>query len=114
MKVFPFFIPAKMTHFVYIIYSQSINQFYIGESINPIERLKQHKSGFYKNSSTKTADDWELFLSIECTSKKQAIKFERFIKNMKNRKFYLKLKENPKIVEELLLRFSEYLNTPFL
>ena len=106
MRVFPFFIPAIMTHFVYIIYSQSINRFYIGESMNPDVRLQQHKSHFYKNSSTKIADDWELFLVIECNSKKQAIKLERFIKKMKNRKFYLKLKENPKIVEDLLEKFS--------
>ena len=96
-----------MIHFVYIIYSQSVNRFYVGQTINPSKRLEQHKSHFYKNSSTKIADDWELFLVIECISKKQALKLEQFIKNMKNRKFYIKLKENPEIIKELLNRFND-------
>ena len=106
-KVFPFFNFQVMANFVYIIFSESKNQFYIGESVNPVERLNQHNSGFYENSRTKIAIDWELFLTIECNSKTQAIKLERFIKKMKSRKFILKLKENPGIVSDLLQKTKE-------
>jgi len=96
-----------MKHFVYIIYSKSIDKFYIGESVNPEERLKQHNSRHYKHSSTKVADNWMSFLSIECKSRTQALKLERFIKRMRNHSFYRKLKENPNVTEDLLNRFSD-------
>ena len=100
----PFFV---MKHFVYIIYSQSADKFYVGESVNPYERLNQHNSGFYKGASTKIASDWEIFHLIQCESKTQALQIEKFIKMMKSRRFYLKLKTYEKVNEDLLLRFSK-------
>jgi len=95
-----------MPHFVYILFSQSADRFYIGETCDVAERLIQHNSGFYKNAFTKQAADWTEFLKIECQSRKQAIEIENFIKKMRNRNFYLKIKENPSIVNDLLRRFS--------
>ncbi len=95
-----------MKHYVYIIYSREIDKFYTGESVDPIERVVQHNNGFYSNSSTKITNDWEIFLTIKCTSRTQAIKVERFIKKMRNRKFYHRLKNGPGIVVAILKRFS--------
>ncbi|MCG2459175.1 GIY-YIG nuclease family protein [Flavobacteriaceae bacterium F89] len=39
-------------HFVYIIYSDTFNRYYIGESEDISERIKQHSTGFFKNSFT--------------------------------------------------------------
>ncbi len=96
-----------MAHFVYNIYSESIDKFYVGETVNITERLAQHNTGFYKAAFSKQATDWKLFWSVECISRIQAMKFEKFIKKMKSRKFYYKLKENPKLVDELLEKFNE-------
>jgi putative endonuclease len=79
-KVSTFLFQTSMKHFVYIIYSPSKNRFYVGVSVNPEERLLQHNNGFYESSSTKYTNDWVIFLSIECQSKTQALKFEKFIK----------------------------------
>ena len=94
-----------MKHFVYIIYSKSADRYYVGESVNPGQRLVQHNSRHYKHSSTKVDDDWLLFLTIGCTSRAQALKLEKFIKSMRNRSFYHKLKGDPQFVEKLLDRF---------
>ncbi|MGQ8337527.1 GIY-YIG nuclease family protein [Sunxiuqinia sp. A32] len=91
-----------MNHFVYIIYSQSVDRFYVGETINVSNRIAKHNSGVYERSSTKIANDWEVFLIIECMSRKQALMLENFIKRMKSRKFYTRLKEDQTMVLSLL------------
>jgi len=46
-------------HFVYIIYSESFDRFYVGETVNVEERLRQHNTGFYNTSSTIVAGTFE-------------------------------------------------------
>ena len=93
-------------HYVYILYSPSKDRYYVGETAFLSGRLEQHNEGFYKNAVTKIASDWELFLKIECADRSQALKIERFIKQQKSRKFIERLKSEPKIINDLLLRFK--------
>jgi putative endonuclease len=95
-----------MAHFIYIIYSKYSDKFYVGETSNIIWRILQHNSGFYESSFTKQATDWELFLQIKCENKGQAVKLERFIKRMKSRSFYFRLKNEPELINGLLRRFQ--------
>jgi putative endonuclease len=95
-----------MSHFVYIIYSQSVDKFYVGETVNVQERIKQHNSGVYKNASSKIATDWNLFLKIECKSRTQALQIERHIKKMKSRKYLENLKKFPEMRTKLIIRFD--------
>ena len=81
-----------MSHYVYIIYSGEVDKYYVGETVNPKERVRRHNVHFYESASTKIASDWKLFLTVKCESRSQALLFERFIKRMKSRKFYYKLK----------------------
>jgi putative endonuclease len=80
-------------HFLYIIYSSSINKFYVGETINVAVRLEQHNSGYFKSSYTKRANDWELKLVLSFDSIELARSAEAFIKRMNSSKF----------IEQLLL-----------
>ncbi|MFC0878468.1 GIY-YIG nuclease family protein [Saccharicrinis sp. FJH2] len=93
-------------HFVYIIYSRLKDRFYIGETKDIKRRLDKHNSGFYNNASTKFTKDWKLFLTIKCNNRSQALKLERYIKKMRNRKFYQKLQNNADMVNSLLTKFS--------
>jgi putative endonuclease len=81
-----------------------LNRYYIGESIDVSDRLLQHNSGFFKGSYTTKANDWILFLTIECSDIIQARKIESFIKKMKNRSFIEKLKAEPNMIADLLCR----------
>jgi putative endonuclease len=99
----PFFMPM---HYVYILYSESKDRFYVGETAHLEGRLEQHNTGFYKNASTKVATDWINYLTLECEDRSQALKVESFIKRQKSRKFIQKLKMEPELANEILKRFS--------
>jgi putative endonuclease len=65
---------------VYILYSNKLNKYYIGQTTNIENRIHQHNNVLNTNW-TKRANDWELKLEILCTDISKAIKLERFIKN---------------------------------
>ena len=89
-------------HFVYILFSEKINRFYIGETPNIETRLNQHNSHYFKSNFTKSANDWVLKLAFECIDKKKALFLEKFIKRMKSRKFIKKVIKNPSILQNIL------------
>jgi len=91
----------------YILYSKKLNKHYVGAtSTDATERLNRHSSEYYEGKFTSKTDDWELFLSIECTNVKQAFAIEAHIKRMKSRKYIENLKHYPEIIEKLLLQYS--------
>jgi putative endonuclease len=91
---------------VYIIYSKANDQFYIGQTVDLAKRIHDHNRGIYIQSFTKQAKDWDLYFSVECDSKTQAIKVEQHIKRMKSRKYYLSLKQYPLIIKKLKLKYK--------
>ena len=89
--------------YCYIIYSRSVNRYYIGETDNIERRLMEHNTGIFEKSYTKQASDWQLYLIIECIDRSEARKLESFIKKMKSRKFIESLKENPEKANHILI-----------
>lgn len=79
----------------YIIYSPSSDLFYVGSCLNFEERLEKHNSHYFSKAFTHKASDWIKFVRIENLSQPEARFLEAFIKKMRNREFYLKLKNNP-------------------
>ena len=69
----------------YIIYSESINKFYIGYTHNLTLRIERHNNGWGKFSSK--GIPWELVYSETFSSKANAIKRENEIKKKKSRKY---------------------------
>jgi predicted GIY-YIG superfamily endonuclease len=53
-----------MCHHVYILYSASLDKYYIGETRDLAERLAAHNSGKYGVSYTKKTNDWQLVWSL--------------------------------------------------
>lgn len=92
-----------MEHFLYILFSNSKNSFYIGESHNVEERLIKHNTHVYNPKSfTKITNDWEIALKFTCKSKDEALFLERYIKQMKSKKFILKIINNQDILTDIL------------
>jgi putative endonuclease len=81
-------------HYLYILYSSSIDKYYVGETADFEERLQQHNNGFYKGSYTKRASDWEKVLLLEFDTINQAKRAEIFVKKMNSRKFIERLFED--------------------
>jgi putative endonuclease len=74
-----------MDFIVYILYSSSINQYYIGHTQNIEDRLYRHNNSGSK--STKKANDWQLMYSETYPDRSSAYKRELEIKKKKSRKF---------------------------
>jgi putative endonuclease len=95
-----------MKHCVYIIFSKSLDKFYVGETSDLTKRLEEHKAGFYVNSFTSKTNDWILFFKIDCQNISQAFKIERHIKDMKSTKYIHNLREYPEIVIKLKNKYN--------
>ena len=78
-----------MVHFVYILYSDSIDRYYIGSCSNVDVRLSRHNAG--ATISTKSGRPWKVVYREVFNSKTEAIKYEYYLKRMKSRVFIEKL-----------------------
>ncbi len=75
-----------MTYYIYIIYSISIDRYYVGYSSDPWLRLEQHLTNT-KDKYTGKVNDWIFSAVFEISqSESEAIRMERFIKKQKSRK----------------------------
>lgn len=96
-----------MNCYCYILFSNSLNRFYTGISRELNERILKHNDHSYSNNRfTAKANDWELFLAIECTCLSIARKIELHIKRMKSSSYIRNLKNDPALVETLKARYS--------
>ena len=68
-----------MAYYIYILYSNSLDLYYIGTSANPEERLKKHLSN-HKGFTSK-AKDWLICYSEAFELKTEALKREKQLKN---------------------------------
>ena len=93
-------------HTVYIIYSDSLDKYYVGESIDAHERLIQHNGGLYQGAYTKAAKDWVIKLLLECRDKQHAKKVENHIKQMKSRVYIKNLMKYEAMRQKLVQRYQ--------
>ena len=84
-----------------------MGRFYIGATTGTIEaRIQKHLQHSYGDDSfTALANDWVLFMAIECQSMRQATLVEGHIKKMKSSKYIENLVKYPEIVQKLLERY---------
>ncbi len=75
--------------FAYILYSRSIDRYYIGHTSNLEIRLQNHLLG--STRFTSQTNDWELIYSEEFPTKGEAMKREAQIKKMKSRRYIMDL-----------------------
>jgi putative endonuclease len=78
--------------YIYIIYSNKIDRYYVGYTDNLEWRLERHNSGWGKY--TKRGIPWKLVYTESFNSKSEAIKREREIKRKKSRKYIEELVKN--------------------
>jgi putative endonuclease len=78
-----------MLFYVYILYSQSLDQYYTGHTEDLGNRIFRHNNSGSK--ATKKANDWKLVYQREYSSRSEAMKAEMTIKNKKSRKYIEKL-----------------------
>ena len=91
---------------VYILYSSTLNGFYIGYTSNLEIRLTYHQNAL-PHKYTSRAKDWEIFYTIACKTKKQALGIEKHIKKMKSKIYIQNLIKYPEITAKLLERYMD-------
>lgn len=91
-----------MPHILYILFSNSSQKYYVGETHDINGRILKHNNHSYSNSFSKIANDWELVLSFNCDNRTEALYLERFIKRMKSKIFIEKIILNPEILSDIL------------
>ena len=64
--------------FVYILHSASLGQFYVGMSLNPWHRLKEHQRG--QTHATRDASDWVKVYWQKVSDSWEARRLEKQIK----------------------------------
>ena len=72
-----------MAHYVYILYSEKANRYYIGSTSNTEERLRRHNAG--ATPSTKQGRPWKIVYTEIYTTKTEALQREIYLKKMKSR-----------------------------
>ena len=73
-----------MNYYVYILHAHSADRLYSGQTQDLARRLERHNKGYER--STRHGTPWSLACAIKVTSRSEAIKLERRLKNMKSRK----------------------------
>ncbi len=74
-----------MHYYLYIIYSEILNRYYIGYTQDLEKRLLQHNNGDSKYTSK--ANDWKLKYQEPFETRSLCMKREKQIKNKKSRKY---------------------------
>ncbi len=79
---------------VYIIYSEAIDQYYVGHSSDLTDRLFRHNNSGSK--ATKKANDWKIVYTESYETRSEATRRESEIKKKKSRKYIEQLLVNSK------------------
>jgi len=91
---------------VYILYSATLEKFYIGYSGDVSSRLAYHNDVSRNSIWTKRGVPWALFLKIDHLDKSQAMKIEKYIKKMKSKQYISNLKKYPEVIGRLKKKFG--------
>jgi putative endonuclease len=91
----------------YVLYSSSIDQYYVGITTESVEsRLYKHNEAFYGKTFTSKVNDWVVYLEIPCECKQQMFMIEKHIKRMKSKKYIENLTKYPEIIIQLCEKYS--------
>jgi putative endonuclease len=92
--------------YIYILYSERYDRYYIGHTNDPARRLAEHNTTEDIKFTTKYRP-WRMLLVFKVSETRgEAIKMERFIKRQKSRLFIkglIEAKDNPEYLKKLIL-----------
>ena len=90
---------------VYVLYSNTLNRYYIGSCKDLTYRIDQHINKDFTNAFTAKVQDWTLYFYIDELEYKQARMIEQHIKKMKSSTYVKNLKQYPKIIKKLIEKY---------
>ena len=72
-----------MSYYVYILYSISVDRYYVGQTSNLEDRLKRHNQG--RSKYTKSGIPWKLMYKESFETRSEAMAREKKIKSSESR-----------------------------
>ena len=91
-----------MLFYIYIIYSEKADKYYVGHTNDPDRRLFEHNN-VIKNSFTSRYRPWCLVACFPVSeSRGEVRKIENYIKKMKSREFLEKLINDPSEFDKII------------
>ncbi len=72
-------------HYLYFLWSEKLHKVYIGETSNVSERFHYHNQG--RQRFTKRGIPWKVIAFVTFSSRIEALKEERRLKNCRNREY---------------------------
>ena len=90
----------------YILFSKSIDRYYIGSCLDLEKRISEHNSGKHTRSFTKRANDWEIYFIIENLEYQVSRNIESYVKSLKSRKYIENLKQFEELQMSIIKRFE--------
>ena len=96
-------------YFVYILFSEGFDKYYIGQTNSLENRLERHNEFDLSNTYTSKYRPWMLVAFVEIgTDRGDAMKVERRLKALKSKKIIANFVENP----EKLVEFAQKVLSP--
>ena len=86
-----------MRFFVYSIYNQKADKFYIGQTKDLNNRIEFHNNKLFKGYTAKFPGHWDLIYSEEVCSRDAALKREKQLKSYRGREF----------IKNIIYKYSE-------
>lgn len=75
---------------VYVIYNETANKFYIGQSQDIIKRIELHNSHLFKGYTSQFNGNWKLLYREEYKTRGEALIREKQLKSSRGRDFVKK------------------------
>lgn len=75
------------TYTVYILFSESFNKYYIGQTSNPAQRIAMHNAGAVL--STKPYVPWIIVCQMKKATRSDAMVLEKKLKNLNRKRLEL-------------------------
>jgi len=72
-------------YYVYILYSASLDKYYVGSTADVEMRVERHNAGWGR--FTKGGIPWKLMYTETCSTQSEALQRERGIKRQKDRRY---------------------------
>ena len=69
-------------YYLYILFSEKLNRFYVGQTNDLLSRLKRHNSG--QENYTSKGVPWEIVYFVQLESRGKAMRMEKKLKNLKS------------------------------
>lgn len=76
-----------MSYFVYVIYNTQNDKIYVGQTVDLINRLKQHNDYSFKKFTSRYKGGWVLIYKESLSNRQEAMSREKELKSFQGRNF---------------------------